>query len=324
MSQLHPLEYIRGAHASFFRLPMARANVAGAGRYKGAEAVLLGVPWDGGTTYQPGARLAPYHLRRVSALIQGHHPVHGVDVFGALRVIDGGNVPTSPFDAAASRAMIQEAVAEVLAMDAVPFIAGGDHSITLPALRAVAAKHGPVAVVHLDAHLDTSTAELWGEPYHHGTVFRHALEEGLIAPGQLHQVGIRASWGAPSDAALSQRHGGTLVTIDQLMDVGPVRTAHRLLTKLGQHPTWISFDVDALDPAFAPGTGTPVPGGMTSREAIALLRSLASVRLCGMDVVEVAPALDHADITAHLGAQLLFEGLALYALTKRTRSEVIT
>jgi agmatinase len=320
MSQLHALEYIRSGQASFFRLPLARLDQSGPATYQGADAVILGVPWDGGTTYQPGARLGPYHLRRVSALIQSHHPAHKVDVFGVLRAVDGGNIVTPPFDAALARSQIQAEVGHVLAAEAVPFLAGGDHSITLPALRAVAKVHGPVAVVHLDAHLDTSTAELWGEQHHHGTVFRHALEEGLIAPRQLHQVGLRATWGSPNDAALSEKHGATVVGIDELAEVGVVRVAHRILSAIGPRPTWISFDVDAVDPAFAPGTGTPVPGGLSSREAIAFLRALRGVRPCGMDVVEVAPSLDHADITCHLGAQLLYEGLALLARSKRPSS----
>jgi len=317
MTQAHPLEYIRSAQASFFRLPMARFDQRDAGVYRGSDAVILGVPWDGGTTYQPGARLAPYHLRRVSALVQPHHPAHQIDVFGTLRACDGGNIVTPPFDPAGARERIETEVSHVLAAEAVPFLVGGDHSIALPALRAFARANGPMAVIHIDAHLDTSSAELWGEQFHHGTPFRHALEEGLIAKGQLHQVGIRATWGTANDDAVSRRHGGTITTIDEVMEIGVIRLANRLLTKIGSLPTWISFDVDAIDPAFAPGTGTPVPGGLSAREAIAFMRALKGIRPCGMDLVEVNPALDHADITVHLGAQLLFEGLALLAVSKR-------
>jgi agmatinase len=169
-------------------------------------------------------------------------------------------------------------------------------------------------VVHVDAHLDLSSPEVWGEPFHHGTPFRHAIDEGLILPGQLHQVGIRGSWGAAGDAAPAEAHGATLTTPDQLAAEGAGAVAARLRAAAGDRPVWISFDVDAIDPAFAPGTGTPVPGGLSSREALAFLRGLAGVRLVGMDLCEVCPALDHADLTCHLAAHLLFEGLALAAL----------
>jgi agmatinase len=171
-----------------------------------------------------------------------------------------------------------------------------------------------VAVIHVDAHLDTSGPETWGEPFHHGTPFRHAITEGLILRGQLHQVGLRASWGTSDDGKLSADHGARAVTADDLAAQGAAAVGARIREAIGDRPAYLSFDVDAVDPAFAPGTGTPVPGGLSSREALQLLRALAGVRLVGMDLVEVCPALDHADLTSHLAAALLFEGLALVAL----------
>jgi agmatinase len=310
MTQASAAEYLAFGQIPFFRLPVApiaRGVPAGTG------AVIVGVPFDGGVTYRPGARLAPFEVRRVSALVQGFHPVHELAVFERLAAVDGGNVVFPPFDAAAVRAAVQASVAAIAGAGAVPFVVGGDHSVALPALRAVAARHGPLAVIHVDAHLDTSGPEVWGEPFHHGTPLRHALDEGLVAPGQLHQVGIRGSWGAAADGDLAGR-AGTRHGADDLAARGARAVADELRAAVADRPVYLSFDVDAVDPAFAPGTGTPVPGGLTSREALALLRGLAGVRLAGMDVVEVSPPFDHADLTSHLAAHLLFEGLALAAL----------
>ncbi len=314
MSQQPAAHYLRHGQIPFFRLPCA--SFADPSAYAGAEAVLLGVPWDGGTTYQPGARLAPWELRRVSALVQRFHPVHGIDVFGTIAALDGGNVAVSPFDAAAMRERVEAEVAAVLAAGAAPFVVGGDHSVALPALRAAAARHGPLAVVHVDAHSDTSTGDLWGDEFHHGTPLRHALAEGLVAEGQLHQLGLRGAWGGADDFAFASGHGARIFPIEAIAERGIAFVMAEVRERIGERPTWLTFDVDGIDPAFAPGTGTPVPGGLTSREALQLVRGLAGVRLVGMDLVEIAPPLDHADMTCHLGASLLFEGLALLALRK--------
>jgi agmatinase len=188
---------------------------------------------------------------------------------------------------------------------------GGDHAVTLPVLRALARRHGPLAVVHVDAHLDTSGPETWGEPFHHGTPFRHAIAEGLVARGALFQVGIRGPWGSAEEDVPSRAHGGRIFTCDEVVERGPAAIGAEIRIALDRRPVYLSFDVDALDPAFAPGTGTPVPGGLQSREAFALLRALAGTALVGMDVVEVSPPLDVGDRTCTLAAHLLYEGLAL-------------
>ena len=317
MPQSSAFEYIRQGVTPFFRLPLADVN-AGA-PYAGADAVVLGVPFDMATTYQPGARFAPWAIRRVSALVQGFHPTHKIAVFEALRAIDGGNVAVPPFHPALARDAIQNEIAGVIGAGAVPFAVGGDHSIALPCLRAVAKAHGPLAVVHVDAHLDTSGGEVWGDDFHHGTPLRHAIEEGLVERGQLHQVGIRAAWGGPEDGALAASHGAELYDMDSIADDGIARVAARIRERIGARPAYVTFDIDGVDPAYAPGTGTPVPGGLTAREAIRLLRGLAGVRLVGMDLVEVSPMLDHADLTSHLAAHLLYEGLALAAIARARR-----
>lgn len=282
--------------------------------YRGADAILLGVPHDGGTTYQPGARFAPFELRRVSALLQGHHLSHGCDVFHRISARDGGNVVFPPFDRALMRAAVDAEVTKVIEAGAAPFVIGGDHSVALPVMRALARHHGPIAVVHVDAHLDTSSADTWGDEFHHGTPLRHAIDEGLIANHQLHQIGIRGPWGHAGDSLRSRSIGGTLATMAAIDARGIAHVMSEVREKLGGHPVYVTFDIDAVDPAFAPGTGTPVPGGMTAREALSLLRGLAGVHLIGMDLVEVSPPLDHADLTAHLAAYLLFEGLAVLAM----------
>jgi len=315
MAQSSASEYLRHGQTPFFRLPVVAPSPHAESRGF-ADAVVLGVPHDGGTTYQPGARFAPYHVRRVSALVQGHHPVHGVDVFETLRCVDGGNVVFPPFDRGAMREVVQAEIATIYGMGAVPFLVGGDHSVSLPAMRAAARAHGPLAVLHIDAHLDTSGPEIWGDDYHHGTPLRHALEEGLIAPAGLCSVGIRGPWGRAGDGDVVRNHDGRIVTADEVGERGILRLASELSGRVGDRPLYVTIDVDGLDPAFAPGTGTPVPGGLSTREVFSLLRGLAGRRLVGFDVVEIAPGLDHADLTCHLGAHLLFEGLALLAIAR--------
>ena len=270
------------------------------------------MPHDGGTTYQPGARFAPYHVRRTSALVQGYHPGHRVDVFPRVRAVDAGNVLFPPFDRAAMRSAVTEMLGDAFAARMIPFVVGGDHSITAPILEAAAAVHGPLAVLHVDAHLDTSGADTWGDDHHHGTPIRHALHGGHIAA--LASIGIRGPWGTASDADLVRRHDALVATPDDVAQRGVAKLVGDLRERFGSRPLYVTIDVDGLDPAFAPGTGTPVPGGLSTRELLGILRGLAGLHLVGMDVVEIAPALDHADLTCHLGAHLLFEGLALAAV----------
>jgi agmatinase len=301
--------YLRHGQIPFFRLATSPDAAAA-----GVDAAVLGVPHDGGTTYVPGARLGPYHVRRVSALVQGYHPVHGIDVFAGLRCVDGGNVVFPPFDRELMRAAVEAEIARLAAAGVAPVVVGGDHSITLPILRALARRHGPLAVVHLDAHLDVSGPDVWGDAYHHGTPFKHAIEQGLIAPGQLFQIGIRGPRGSADDDAVVRAAGHTVIGADDVDARGAGRVASELRERIGRRPVYVTVDIDAIDPAFAPGTGTPVPGGLTAREALGLVRGLAGLAVCGGDVVEFCPPLDHADITAHLSAQLVWEVLALLAV----------
>ncbi len=301
------LSYLRHGQTPFFRLPASPD-------FANADVALLGIPYDGGTTYQPGARLAPFHVRRVSALLQSHHPLHGIDVFSRLRCVDGGNIVFPPFDRDAMRREVEAQIHQLTTATVAPVVVGGDHSISLPILRALAKRHGPLAVIQFDAHLDLSSADVWGEDFHHGTPFRHAIEEGLIADGQLYQLGLRGSRGSADDDALARARGHTAISADAISERTPRRVCAELRERIGQRPVYVSFDVDAIDPAFAPGTGTPVPGGISSREALALVRGLVGLNVCGGDVVEVCPPLDHADLTSHLAAHLVWELLAIMAL----------
>lgn len=313
------LSYLRHGQIPFFRLPSAPRAPDPDPVPVPVDVALLGVPHDGGATYQPGARFAPYHVRRVSALVQGHHPEHGLDVFRQLRCVDGGNVVFPPFDRAAMREAVEAEVGELAAARTIPVVIGGDHSVTLPVLRALAKRHGALAVVHFDAHLDTSGPEVWGDEHHHGAPLRHAIQEGLIEDGQLYQLGVRGPRGSAEDDALVRARGHTLISAELIGDRGPRRVASELRERIGARPVYVTFDLDAIDPSFAPGTGTPVPGGLTAREALSLIRGLAGLEICGADLVEYCPLLDHADISAHLSAHLVWEMLAAVAVRTARR-----
>jgi agmatinase len=312
MSQQALPEYLAHGQTPFFRLPRADA-ITDPASLRDADVALLGVPWDGGTTYLPGARLGPYAVRRVSGTLGPHHPQRNLAPFQRLRCFDAGNVPVPPFAAARMRELVEGLVATVVDAGARPFVVGGDHSITLPILRAVARVRGPVALVHVDAHFDTSDESGWGDAYHHGTPIRHALREGLVRPGGLFQIGLRGPWKDADEPEFSRIHQARLFPIEEVERRGALAIARAVVEATAGAPTYLSFDIDAVDPAFAPGTGTAVPGGLTSREAITLIRGLHGIDLVGMDLVEVAPAYDHADLTAALAAHLLFEGVALAA-----------
>ncbi len=296
-------EYVRHGMTPFFGVPSVDSSDP-ASAYLGARVVLLGIPYDGGTSQNPGARFAPYSVRQASIFAVNADAIGRLSGRGA---VDGGNVPAPPRSPSAMRELVEHAITGVLSAGAAPFVVGGDHSVVLPILRAVAKRLGPVAVVHIDAHTDTATPSefLGGDPYHHGAPLRYALEEGLIERGQLHQIGIRMGF----DAALTREHAVNIYDIDEVAQ-GVRPLMERVRAAIGQRPTYVTFDIDAVDPAFAPGTGTPAPGGLTSREAIALVRSLGGLRIVGMDVVEVLPALDHADLTSLLAATLLMQGIA--------------
>ncbi len=294
-----------GAIATFMRLP----HVAGP---TGLDIALAGVPWDGGTTNRPGARHGPRQIRDMSSLMRRVHPTSGTAPYELARIADVGDAPVNPIDLADSLHRIEVFFAAIYAAGCRPLAAGGDHLITLPILRAIA-KHRPVGLIHVDAHCDTNDTYFGGHRYTHGTPFRRAVEEGLLDPRRTIQVGIRASLYARDDNAFSHQSGMRVVEMQEIERIGMDAVLAEARRVVGEGPTYISFDVDGLDPAYAPGTGTPESGGLTTREAFTLLRGLRGLDLVGGDVVEVSPPFDASGNTALVGATMMFEILCLLA-----------
>jgi agmatinase/guanidinopropionase len=276
---------------------------------------MLGIPYDGGTSYRTGARFGPRAVREQSSLIRPWNPVLKVHPFEKLNVADCGDVDVVPISIERTHAAIEAKIDQVVAAGARPLCVGGDHSVTLPILRSLAKRHGPLAVVHFDAHPDTWD-EYFGSKLFHGTPFRRAVEENLLDPRRFIQVGIRGPLYGSEDFEFHDQHGIEVARIETVKEQGTAWVAERF-ARLRGGPVYCSFDIDAVDPAFAPGTGTPEVGGLTSYEALVLVRSLAGQSLVGADVVEVSPPYDGpGQITALLGANLLFELVSLLALQK--------
>jgi len=275
------------------------------------DVLICGAPFDGGTTYRPGARFGPRAIREASALTRGYNPTHGFDLFDKLRCADGGDVVCVPMSVARSLEAIESRVAQIAAAGAFPMLVGGDHTISLAPLRALAKVHGPLGLIHFDAHSDTF-GPAWDIDVHHGTVFRNALEEGLLRPSDVMQIGIRGPFTAGNDLDLAKKSGFRIAMIDEVKtDLAGVARSIRELGNRGK--CYVSFDLDAVDPAYAPGTGTPVPGGLSSYEALTLVRALAGTKMVGADVVEISPDHDRTGNTALLAATILAEILAAYA-----------
>jgi agmatinase len=280
---------------------------------EGVDCAVFGMPWDGGTSFRSGPRFGPEAIRSASALIRPYNPVHKVQVFGALSVVDYGDAPTAPGYIEQTLTRIQEYVAPIAAAGVVTLGMGGDHSVTLAELRALAAVHGPLGLVHLDSHSD-----LWdsynGLPYGHGTVFRRAIEEEIVDPARMVQAGLRGSLYGPQDEAMPQELGVEAIPWTELAEMTPAAFADRVAERLATGPVFCTFDVDFVDPAFCPGTGTPEVGGPTSAQALAYLRALRGLQFVGFDVVEVSPTYDSpGQVTALLAANVLFEMLSLVA-----------
>ncbi|MFI6505106.1 agmatinase [Nonomuraea typhae] len=289
--------------ATFARLP--RLDEVGR-----ADVAVVGVPFDSGVSYRPGARFGPAAVREASRLLRPYHPGLDVAPFETVQVADAGDIACNPFN-------IDEAVetiaASAAAIDARLVTIGGDHTIALPLLRAVAAEHGPVALLHFDAHLDTWDT-YFGAEYTHGTPFRRAVEEGIVDTSALSHVGIRGPLYGKRDLEEDRRLGFGILTSRDVMRRGVDEVVDALRQRIGERPLYVSVDIDVLDPAHAPGTGTPEAGGLTSRELLEILRGLAGCRIVGADVVEVAPAYDHAEITSVAASHVAYDLVSLLAL----------
>jgi agmatinase len=283
---------------------------------RGVDVAVYGIPFDTATTYRTGPRFGPEAIRSASALIRPYHPVHDVNVVEKLSIVDYGDLPVSPGDTVRTYRQVEEALAPVVDAGIFPAAMGGDHSITLAELRVLATKHGPLALVQLDAHADTWD-EYFGQKYFHGTTFKRAAEEGLLNARASVQAGMRGSVYAAGDLEGARELGFTVITAEELRTLSPERYGERVRVKVGDAPVFMSFDVDFLDPAFAPGTGTPEIAGFSSAEAVAFLRALKGINLVACDVVEVSPPYDGpGQQTALAAANAMWELLALHALAK--------
>jgi agmatinase len=296
-----------GGITTFMRQPASR-------ELDGVDVAVVGIPFDSGTSYRSGARFGPRKIREASLLLWGYNQVLQVAPAEQLRIVDYGDIDVVPVDIRATMLAITTEVEAILNNDVTVAALGGDHSITLPLLRAHAKKYGPLAVVHFDSHPDTWNFEYLSQPYSHGTPFRRAFEEKLIDPNAYIQVGIRGPTSGPEDLEDARHLGARILTIQETLEMGPEVLAQNIHETIRGHPVYISLDIDVVDPAYAPGTGTPEVGGFTSIQMLGLLRGLKGLNLVGFDLVEVCPPYDHGDITSILAANLVFELLSIMAL----------
>lgn len=291
--------------ATFARLPriedVPRADIA-----------VVGIPFDSGVSYRPGTRFGPSHVRESSRLLRPYNPAQDVSPFQLAQVVDAGDIPVNPFDLTEAVTEVERAAVALGEQVQRLVTIGGDHTVALPLLRAVAAKHGPVAVLHFDAHLDTWDT-YFGAPITHGTPFRRASEEGLIDLTASCHVGTRGPLYSKQDLEDDERLGFSIVSSEYIEEHGVEAAIDRILTRIGDKPLYVSIDIDVLDPAHAPGTGTPEAGGLTSRELLRILRALRDRDIVGADVVEVSPAYDHAQMTGIAASHVVYELVTLLA-----------
>ena len=280
----------------------------------GVDAVVYGIPFDTATSYRSGPRFGPEAIRSASALIRPYNPALGVNVVDALSLVDYGDVPVSPGDTERTYGQVEEALAPIVDAGIFPVALGGDHSITLAELRALARRYGPLALVQLDSHGDT-WEQYFGQKFFHGTTFKRAVEEGVIDPSASVQAGMRGSLYGAEDIDVAKELGFTVLTTDELRDLGAASYGKLVLDTVGDRPVFMSFDIDFLDPAFAPGTGTPEVGGFSTAEALTFLRALRGIKLAGCDVVEVSPPYDGPGLqTALAAANVVYDLLSLRAI----------
>jgi guanidinobutyrase len=293
-----------GGPATMMRLPAAAEPA-------GLDAAFIGVPLDIGTSHRPGARFGPRQIRAESCLIRPYNMATGAAPFDTLQVADLGDVPINTFHLPKSVGIIERHYRPIIDSGCIPLTLGGDHTIVLPILRAVAAKHGPVALIHVDAHADVN-ADMFGEPLAHGTPFRRAVEEGLLQGHKVWQIGLRGSGYSAGDFDWPREQGFTIVPAHEVWWQSLTPLMARIREAIGPDtPTYLSFDIDGIDPAYAGGTGTPEIGGLSVPQALEIIRGCRGLNLVGCDLVEVAPAYDASGNTALLGANLLYEMLCV-------------
>jgi agmatinase/guanidinopropionase len=294
---------------SFMRLPASR-------EFDGVDVAIVGIPFDSGASNRPGTRFGPRKIREASLLLWGYNQVLGVAPTEALNIVDYGDVSTIAVDINATMENITSEVKGILENDVTVVAFGGDHSISLPLLRAHASKFGPPAVIHFDSHPDTWDWEFKDQPYSHGTPFRRAIEEELIDTSAYLQIGIRGPTSWANDLSNAEEMGAKILTIDRVFEMGIPAVIAEMRATIRERPVYVSLDIDSVDPAFAPGTGTPEVGGLTSYQILQLVRGMRGLNIIGFDLVEVSPPYDHGEITAILASNLAFEFISLLAIAQ--------
>lgn len=276
------------------------------------DIAIVGVPFDTGVSYRPGARFGPNHVRESSRLLRPFNPAANVSPFATQQVVDAGDIAANPFDIEEAISSIHKSYDQLSERAKKIVTIGGDHTITLPILRSLKAKHGAISVVHFDAHLDTWDS-YFGADYTHGTTFRRAGEEGLLDQEGCMHIGIRGPLYAAKDLTDDKALGFQIFSSVEFQDLGVNAAIEKMKARVGKRPVYISIDIDVLDPAHAPGTGTPEAGGLTSRELLSVLRATAGMNVIGADIVEVAPAYDHAQITGIAASHVMYELISAFA-----------
>ncbi len=301
---------------TYLRLPHLQAT-------QGIDFAVVGVPWDGATSYRTGQRLGSDAIRKVSVTLRPYNLALDVGIFEHCCGVDYGDLSVVPGYIEDTYDKIEAELCPLVEAGVIPVAMGGDHSITLPELRAIAKTHGPVALIHLDSHTDTND-QYFGRPYYHGSMFRRAVEENILLPANSIQVGMRGSVYSKNAYDESTSLGFKVVTMSAVRQIGLQRLIEIIKGRVGPNKVFVTFDIDVVDPAFAPGTGTPEVGGLTSSEAIELIRGLKGLNFVGFDVVEVLPDYDVAEITALLAANVIYEFLSLIALNKKNEGSLRT
>ena len=287
---------------------------------EGLDFAIYGIPFDTACSYRPGARFGPQGIRNISVMMKTNNPVHEVNILDYLKGGDLGDVNVVPGYIHPTYEAIEEFADKIVKAGAIPIALGGDHSITLGELRAIAKKHGPVSLLHFDSHADIND-EVFGEKFNHGTPFRRAIEEGLIDPHKSVQIGMRGSIYDAGEFKLAADLGLTLIPTHKVREMGIEKTIEKAREVIGDNKVFLSFDIDFIDPAYAPATGTPEIGGYTSLESVQIIRALKGMNFIGMDIVEVAPMYDVAEITSLLAANIVFEFLSVLAIDKKEKED---
>ncbi len=315
MKKYKPVDPIKSPRFSgiqtFMRLPFIK-------KLEGADFAIIGVPSDAGASFRTGQREGPAAIRKISALLRHHNPILNISPYEFLSGIDYGDLPVVPGYIEEGYKRIEESLLPVLEAGIIPILLGGDHAITLPELRAITKIHGPVSLLHFDSHSDT-VDEYFGKPYNHGTPFKRAIEENLLLADNSIQIGLRGSIYSPEHLEIPKSLGFDVVTTEEIREIGLDSLIERIKNRVGRTKVFLSFDIDFVDPAYAPGTGTPEVGGFTSGETLKLIRGLKDLNYIGFDVVEVLPASDPSEITALLAANIVYEFISILAYIKKKK-----